>query len=207
MTKYAGPLKKILVSICMSVGMLAIANVETIWQEYHHDELREDLSARKSLTIRSRPARRVPLNLKPAGAHVKTGSQQDLFTESLERDEMGDQNPFANLKNLAALQQILAKGVTSFTREAYRSPNYQGESGYDLLSYVIQQADGGRSTILVYMEGVPYVTFAVGTSSKSDVSTYRAGLLQESLELSTADAESHFARRLNVAVPFLSVAR
>ncbi len=39
-----------------------------------------------------------------------------------------------------------------FERTVFRSPDYQGESGYDLVQYEIEHKDGKTSTILAYLD-------------------------------------------------------
>ena len=205
-------LKRVFGSVLVSAGILAIANVETIWQEYHHEELREDNVLIKKVAYKSHRAKRVSLNLRPTPTKHQEGiEQQAALIESLERDEIADENPFANLKDLAPLQATMRKGVISFERNVYRSPSYQSESGYDLLTYTVTHPDNSKSTIVVYNEASTCVTFAVAdlevNGEAIDYFLFETGNLKEHVKLTAADADSRFAARLSAAVPFLSVSR
>src|SRR6185312_12646006 len=48
---------------------------------------------------------------------------QSALSQSLEQDELKDENPFAHLSNLDPLKEIMRKGVVKFHRETYRSPD------------------------------------------------------------------------------------
>lgn len=203
-------------SLTMSVAVLAIANVEMIWQGYQaKTEVNENLQAHGQSQHT-----RVKLELETKPDHFKP--LQSALSQSLEQDELKDENPFAHLANLDPLRQLMNKGVTKFHRETFRSPDYQDESGYDLLSYEITHGDGSKSSILAYLEktdstlwrnvGAPdpravYVVFYVAGKEQTVYSFFRSGVLVEQAELSQADAEKQVAQRLSQGVPFLSVSR
>lgn len=207
--------RKILGSLCLSAGILALANVETIWQEYHHDELQENHQSLKAFR-KAQGLKRVQLALNPEPIGYPAGHAS--LSQSLEQDELLEENPFAHLSTLDPLQAIVKKGVVRFERETYRSPNYQQESGYDLLSYVIHQVDGTESTILAYLERaevgsstsgerLPFVVFVLTDGNQSKYFFFRSGNLVEQSDLSHAEAQSLVSRRLSSGIPFLSVSR
>ncbi len=157
---------------------------------------------------------------------------QSALSRSLEQDELLEQNPFAHLSNLDPIQEIMRKGVMTFHREVFRSPNYKSESGYDIISYVVEHTDSTQSTILAYLESdsahlesdsahlesdstqtgeqekVPFVVFMVSNAAKgSTYSFYRGGALVEQSQLTTGEASAFVAQRLKNGIPFLSVAR
>lgn len=211
--------RKIVASLCLSAGVLAIANIETIWREYHsqdHPETGDFLTA----NLRSKKRAKLPLegarpeNFKPL---------QSALSQSLEQDELKDENPFAHLSSLDPLQQIMQKGVAKFHRETFRSPDYQDESGYDLVSYEIEHTDGSKSFVLAYLEkpelsawrniGAPdprltFVMFMVaGADGNSSYSFFKSGDLIEQSKLTNAEAETLVGSRISEGVPFLSVSR
>lgn len=198
-------LKQGFVSICVSAGVLAISNIETIWRDEAHRgdyaEVRRD--ARVHLTERLAP--------RPKAAKSLTITE---LTESLANVELGEVNPFARLSTLKPLDAVLAKGVLSFKRQAYRSPNYKEESGYDLVSYQITHPDQTSSVILAYLEptlegpdAVPVVLIVLNGPEHARQALFRAGELTESQSVPLSVAQGMVARRLNAGVPFLSVAR
>jgi hypothetical protein len=205
-----------LATFAVSVGMLAVANLEMIWQARHLDdksESSETLYAKKGHKRTKLPIDVPSENYKPL---------QSALSQSLEQDELKDENPFAHLANLDPLRQVMQRGVAKFHRETFRSPDYQDESGYDLLSYEITHTDGGKSTILAYLEktdatiwrnvGAPdqrtvFVVFYVSSGDKMLYSYFRGGDLIEQAEVSSADAGTQVAKRLSQGVPFLSVSR
>jgi hypothetical protein len=214
--------KRIAVSIFLSSAVLAIANVDTVWQEQQHrsdySEMRE--AARAVLKERL-PA--VHLESKSSGARsVSEPSMTEKLSAALAQDELGDQNPFANLSDLDPLNAIFAKGVVNFKRQAYRSPEYQEEAGYDLLEYEIEHRDHSRSTILAYLERplidsdrdlakaskrLPIVLLMQANSGLSKQTLYRANLLTEQVDLTLSQAQALVSHKLNSGIPFISVSR
>jgi len=207
-------LSKVVMSIALSAGVLAIANMEIIWQGYKGGDKREDHAVLQAST------RKATL---PLADHSQTFKPvQSALNESLEQDELREENPYAHLSTLDPLKQIIQKGVAKFHRETYRSPDYQEESGYDLISYEIEHTDGTHSTILAYLEKtdpklwhnvgvsdsrVPYVMFFISHGDKTIFASFRAGDLIEQAELSPADSKAQIAKRISQGVPFLSVSR
>jgi hypothetical protein len=126
------------------------------------------------------------------------------------------------LSTLDPLQKVMQKGVADFHRETFRSPDYEEESGYDLLSYAIENKDGSKSTIMAYTEKFEgkravYVVFMIGNgngnsngNSNGDGAAYsffRGGELIEQTDLTSAEADKLIAQRISQGIPFLSVSR
>lgn len=218
-----GKIRRVVGTICVSAGVLAIANVETIWQEYHRtdpNEHHESVSLKK--TKRWTLAQKVALGPAIDASSPNFKPLQSALSRSLEQDELGDENPFSHLANLDPLHEIIGKGVTKFRRETFRSPQYQGENGYDLVSYEVQHSDGSQSSILAYLEranattwhnvGAPddritSVVFMVANGIGATYSSYRAGALTEQSTLTSTEAQTLISQRLVSGIPFLSVSR
>lgn len=211
--------RRVIGSFCVSAAVLAIANVETIWQEYHRAEIQE--SGRDLRYVaRWRPQKAKVSNLKlPEDVR---NPQQTQFNQSLKQDELNDENPFDHLGNLDPLKRIIALGIVKFRRETFRSPDYQQESGYDLLSYSVSQADGSHSTILAYLDRpelntwhnvgapdvrIPFVAIVIGGGEQSSYNLYRNGELIEQSLLPGIEAEAIVSHKLSQGVPFMSVSR
>ncbi len=218
-SKWALRIQRFIGSLCISAAVLAIANVEAVWQEYRHSDAVENLQqtskdgkmAKKKTTLAL--DENIPAGFKPL---------QSALSRSFEQDELMDQNPFAHLSSSDPLQQIMTKGVTKFHREVYRSPEYQGESGYDLVSYEIEHTDGSKSTVLAYLdradpnmwrnvgapdERIPFIIFMVSSGEGATYSFFRAGHLVEQSALTSTQARDIVAQRLSLGIPFLSVSR
>ena len=210
--------QRVLGTFAVSMGVLAIANIEMFWQNYRATDHAESNAA-----LHAGRAKRKIVDL-AGGESGKENFKplQSALSQSLEQDEIRDENPFAHLSNLDPLRQVMKKGVAKFHREVYRSPDYQEESGYDLISYTIDHPAGGKSTILAYLEkseanlwrnvGSPdrrtiHVVFFIGNGDKSSYSFFAGGDLMEQAELSAADAQAQVTQRLSQGVPFLSVSR
>lgn len=216
---WAPRVQRFIGSLCISAAVLAIANVETLWQESHHADGIENpqqagvdkkhLKKKTTLALEDN----IPAGFKPL---------QSALSRSLEQDELMDENPFAHLSSSDPLQQIMTKGVTKFHREVYRSPDYQGESGYDLVSYEIEHTDQSKSTVLAYLERanentwhnvgapderIPFIIFMVSSGEGVTYSFFRAGHLTEQSTLTSAQASDIVAQRLSSGIPFLSVSR
>jgi len=204
--------RKIFGSVCLSAGVLAIANSETIWQEYHRGDLQESHELINASNNRWRPkAGREGVDMESATYKPL----QSALSRSLEQDELHEQNPFAHLSNLDPLQEVMRKGVSRFHRETFRSPTFKEESGYDMISYDVEHIDGSRSSILAYLESpdaqaserIPFVVFMVSAGSGSTYSFYRGNTLVEQSALTSSEAQAFVAHRLSEGIPFLSVAR
>ena len=203
-------LKKGLVSFCVSAGVLSIANIETIWREESHRgdyaDVRRESRAQSRAELRARWTA-------PKGAASATGPATEL-RESLSNVEIGEANPFAKLSTLKPLDAVLNKGISSFKRQAYRSPNYKEESGYDLVAYHVTHPDQTSSVILAYLErtlegpdAVPVVLVVSNGPEHASQALFRSGELTESAQVPLSVAQGMVAQRLNAGVPFLSVAR
>jgi hypothetical protein len=202
-------------SLTLSAGILAIANVETIWQEYHHSDYQETRTVLKN-------QRKVSHLTLSAATTADFKPLQSNLSRSLEQDELKDENPFTHLSTLDPLQQIMFRGVAHFKRETFRSPDYQEESGYDLVAYEIEHTDGSKSSILAYLEKldsteargvgmpderVPFVVFVVANGESVSSSIFRGGALINQTDISPGEAEAMISHRLSLGVPFLSVSR
>lgn len=205
-------LSKSVVTATLAAGVLAIANFESIWQEYHSKELQEH---NRFVAAGKEKPKHVKLDVTSA---TKTNYKplQSALSQSLEDDELQDSNPFAHLSTLEPLQKIMLKGVAHFHRETFRSPEYNEESGYDMLSYDVEHTDGTKSGILAYIEKVEgstagarnvFVTFMVADGSKSNLFFFRSGELIEQSQLSSQEVQTMVAHRLSQGIPFLSVSR
>jgi hypothetical protein len=208
--------KKVLVSMCLSAGVLAIANVDSVWQERLHTADYNPVRLESRQKFRARMAEVAPRIKEPEDSEA--GTQLASFNTSLSQDEIGNRNPFANLSSLDPLSEIMNKGIVRFQRQAYRSPDYRKEAGYDLVEYEVIHPDRSQSTILAYMETplvddpsvqpVPVVMIVTAESKDQTKQTlYRDGNLVEQNQLSTADAHQLITQRLNAGIPFFSVSR
>lgn len=202
----------------VSAGVLAITNIDTIWQDKMHTPDYNPIRLESRQQFRTRLAEVAPHIATPKDPIEAT--QLTRFNASLSQDEIGNRNPFANLSSLDPLSEIMNKGVVSFQRQAYRSPAYRKEVGYDLVEYEIVHPDNTKSTIMAYMESrlvddpsrepdvvpvVMIVTAEAGGQMKQTL--YRDGNLMEQNDLSVADAKELINQRLNSGVPFFSVSR
>ena len=206
-------LRKVVGSVVISAGILAIANVETIWQEYHHDQLQETQVVRHNKHTK---------HLAPAVTATALRPLQSELSRSLEQDELKDDNPFTQLSTMAPLQEIMQRGVAKFQRETLRSPEYHDEGGYDILTYEVEHQDGTKSSILAYLEHaddssghkvggpderVPFVVFLLSNGATSRYFFFRSGQLLTQSELTPSEAQALLTNRLSQGVPFFSVSR
>lgn len=206
-------LRKTLASLCLSAGVLSVATIDSFYTEGEHAG---DLQ--KARIAKSRQV----LNERTFRAKQLLNSQSSNLRDSLAQDELGEVNPFAALSSLDPLTQIMERKIKSFQRQALRSPDHQEESGYDLVHYEIQLTDGGRASILAYLERasltsergvgapedrVPFVIMLNETGESTAYAYYRGGDLVESTVLASPEARALLTQRLSAGVPFLSVAR
>ncbi|MBX3022259.1 MAG: hypothetical protein KF799_11355 [Bdellovibrionales bacterium] len=200
--------KRISVSIFLSAAVLSIASVESLWHDRNApDLLREE--TQKNL--------RVALDAATEKATVATDpTQAERLRFTFTQDEFGNVSPFGQLNTIAPLTQMMNKGVVGFNRQAYRSPQYKEEVGYDLLQYEIEHKDGSKSYVLAYLERplegnpdelVPVVIVMQGHQGAAKQSLFRSGQLVEQGDLSLAQVQSLMTQKLNSGVPFFSVAR
>jgi hypothetical protein len=217
-----GRIGKVLSYFCLSMGVLAIANLETLWHNQSQMDLPENEVINSNMKARDKARIRPKVKLEWASNNPHFKPLQSSLSQSLEQDELKDQNPFAHLSTMEPLHQIMLKGVTKFKREVYRSPQYQDESGYDMLAYDIEHNDKSRSSLLAYLEkpdesawrnvGAPdqrliFVVFMVSNGERTTYSFFRGGDLIEQSDLTMAEAQTLIAHRLSTGVPFLSVSR
>ncbi len=208
-------MKRIFASFCLFTGMLAITNLETF--------LHQSTNGKEALREQNRLAKESLLErLKTPVATVKAQSQSRSLRESLAQDEFTEANPFASLASVDPLNAIFQKGVKEFERSTYRSPNHQGESGYDVVQYEIKHPKGGHSVIMAYLERpmltasrnvgtlderIPFVVVIVDKGELATYSYYRSGSLLEQSEIPWSEAQGLVAQRINASIPFLSVSR
>jgi hypothetical protein len=210
-------IKRIAATMCLFAGMLAMTNtnIEGLISSVNPKEA-------KVAQIRQAKERLLEKLKTPVVAKTKSPEQAGALRDSLAQDEFGDMNPFADLANVEPLKALFAKGVKRFERTTYRSPNHQGESGYDLLEYQIEHPQGGQSIIMAYLERpvltatrgvgmiderIPFVMVVTNEGEKTNYAYYRSGELVEQNNIPWAEAQGLVAQRLNASVPFLSVSR
>lgn len=214
--KMSARLRQVFVSVSLSAGVLATMNMEMLWQEYNPPARNEVGSVAE---LQGRNSGKAILDSDDGGLNSALIS----FQESLVQDELKEQNPFNTLSSSDPLNKVLDKGVLSFRREAFRSPNYQEESGYDLLAYEVTHPDKSISNIVAYLENpgsatqgrgigapderAPFVMFMVAGKGKTAQYFFRNGTLIEHSDLTQGEAQAIVSRRLNTGVPFISVSR
>ena len=210
-------LKKLLTSFFVSVALLAIASLDMFQHEMDH----EQKFAREKIRVAKDQLRQRLEAAAPKRSQQSQG-MENMLRDSLAQDEFGDQSPFAALSTLDPINKILIKGVVHFERTVFRSPDYQGESGYDLVQYEIQHKDKTQSIILAYLDRPelnlsrnvgapdprkPVVMVLVAEGDQSLYSLYRSGHLSEQTEIPSAAASGLVADRISLSIPFLSVSR
>lgn len=206
MTRLSRAAKKVVVSLSLSAGVLSIANIDTIWEERAH---RHDYEV-----VRQTTRQRLHASLSKGATTPVADPTLERLRGHLAQDEIGTRNPFADLSTIEPLTLVLAKGVKGFGRQAYRSPQYKEETGYDLVSYEIQHADQTVSRVLAYLETpleggepVPVVLVMRAGGEGARQSLYRSGQLIEETDVTLLQAQNRVHQRLNAGIPFMSVAR
>lgn len=71
---------------------------------------------------------------------------------SLKADELDDQLAFEGLSTFEPIARVVQRGIVSYERKTFRTPEYRKESGYDLVMYEIRHALGGVSRIMAYLD-------------------------------------------------------
>lgn len=209
-------LRRIMTSIVLSAGILAIANIDSVLHENNQGKqfARERMRAAKDrLRQRLEVADQKPS--RPRGL-------ENMLRDSLAQDEFNDILPFASLSTLDPLSLVMQKGVAHFDRTVFRSPDYQGESGYDLVQYDIEHPGGSRSVILAYLDRplltasrnvgapdsrIPVVMILDAQGEQAAYSLYRAGNLIEQSQIPAGDMSGLVAQRIAQSLPFMSVSR
>lgn len=201
--------RHLFVSFALFAGLLSITNIDSL---IHEARFEQDF-ARARIKLAKERLRE---HLQAAKAKVISRKLESL-RESLEQDEFGELNPFANLSTLDPITAVLARGVKGYTRSTFRSPEYTGDNGYDLVHYEVQHPDGKTSVIMAYLEKpltasgggnrIPFVMVMTTEGDHSSVALYKGGTLEERSEIDTREGESRISQRLNAGVPFLSVSR
>lgn len=194
--------RKSFVSLLMAAGVLAIANVDSVLPG-HGPTFYEVKEAPKYKAKASPPGQQNLKNLK-----VQFGLGLDRLRNSFAEDEFNDEKPFVALIDAEALNLLGQKGVKHFVRQAYRSPQYKNEFGYDRLHYAIEHEDGSHSLVLAYLEGSsPVVSVFVGEGSQSRNFLFRSGQLVDRSNLPVNQAQLVVNQKIEDSVPFLSLSR
>lgn len=205
--------RHLLVSLCLSAGVLSVATIDSVFQEERHsgDLVKARIELSKKILRRLNREHKHELDQKSLAFH-----------DSIAADEIGDTNPFLALSTLDPITSILERGIRSFSREVFRSPDYHAETGYDLVHYEIQLNDGTRADLMAYLERsslvaqkavgtpderTPFVVVLSRSGESVNYSYYRAGDLIENTQIPALEADSLLTQRLSQGIPFLSVAR
>lgn len=198
--------KKVAISFSLSAAVLSIANVDTIWEERAH---RHDYEVVRQVT-----RQKLHAHLKKEGGEAHPESTLERLRFVLTQDELGQRNPYAELASLGPLTELLKKGVRDFSRQAFRSPQYKEEVGYDLVAYEIEHEDGARSRVLAYLESpldggelVPVVVVMRSNGEAARQALYRGGRLVEESDVTLLQAQNLVHQRLSAGIPFMSVSR
>jgi hypothetical protein len=214
--KYDAVFRKMLTSFFVSAAILAIASIDTVV----HENGRGPEFARERIKL-AKDRLRQRLEIVEPKADRPRGLV-NMLRDSLAQDEFGETLPFANLTTFDPLLKVLGHGVAHFDRTVFRSPDYQGEDGYDLVQYEIEHPDGKHSTILAYLDRplltvshnvgapdprIPVVMVLESQGESSVYSLYRSGNLVEQSPIPTADVSGLVAQRISLSIPFLSVSR
>ena len=218
--KPAAFFRGILTSLFISSGILAIANVDSMLMDNGQSQ---EFTREKVRLAKNRF--RQQLETISQQAELKTNKPRGLVNmlrDSLAQDEFHEVLPFANLSTLDPLTRLLAKGIAHFERTVYRSPDYQGESGYDLVQYDVEHVDGTQSAILAYLDRpqltisrnvgtadprIPIVMILEAQGLESAYSLYRSGNLVEQSQIPASDVSALVAQRISLSIPFMSVSR
>lgn len=96
------------------------------------------------------------------------GIERELL-DSLLGDEFSQGNPFDSLDNVYPFALMLQKGVRSFSRDAYRSPQFMGGLGYDVVKYEVVHPDQSRSFVLAYKDKTAPAQVAIGRKDSRPV--------------------------------------
>lgn len=193
-TRVQSLLRRVLVSLVMFAGLLAIANMES---PIHEEDVSIE-SARKSPWLNNRASGQAIGSLEGKGA--------ESLRRALAQDEIYSQNPFETLTTADTLQKILDRGVVHFERETMRSNDYQDEHGYDLVHYQIEHPDSGLSHILAF--GQPNqlsVLLLTPAGEKVEYALFEDGTLNELFLIPNEEGDAKLAQRLSTSIPFLSV--
>lgn len=147
-------------------------------------------------------------------------NQARQLVQSLIEDEFEKGAPFANLSSYYPLALLLSKGVTQYTRNTYRTHEFRGEEGYDLVTYDITHGDGTHSSIMAYMDRSSgneldtlttpkrsvYVVLSLPETKRTNYyNLYRDNELFEHSSLAASESLALVNHRVNASVPFTAV--
>lgn len=209
-------IRRIMTSFFVAAAILAIANIDTF---VHENDQNKQFTRERMRVAKDRLRQRLEVADRKM---EKPRGLVNMLRDSLAQDEFNDVVPFATLSTLDPLTQVVQKGVRHFERTVFRSPDYQGESGYDLVQYDIEHADGKHSTILAYLDRplltasrnvgapdarIPVIMILEARGEISLYSLYRSGDLVEQSEIPAADMSGLVAQRIALSIPFMSVSR
>ena len=209
--RWRAVVKKSMGSFLLFIAVLAIANIDTL---YRGERASSGVEAGEDM-VRSRQRLKKSLLAGEVGAEKAAPSSADLLRDTLADDELNGRNPYASLTNLDPLKAVLSSGVVTFQREAYRSPQYQDESGYDIVAYEIRHPDQSTSKILAYADSPvtdpqkQQVVVMIFHSNHGYIKQYLFydGLLSGASQITMAQAEALFSHKLGGGIPFFSVSR
>jgi hypothetical protein len=71
---------------------------------------------------------------------------------SLKMDELNNRQVFNELSAVEPLVRVVTRGILSYERKTFRTPEYRKEAGYDLVTYEIYHPLGGVSKIMAYLD-------------------------------------------------------
>ncbi|MGE0763763.1 MAG: hypothetical protein AB7N80_10840 [Bdellovibrionales bacterium] len=146
-------------------------------------------------------------------------SVEKQLIERVQSDEFNQGNPFYSMNNVYPIALILQKGVKSFNRDAYRSPQFMGGMGYDVVKYEILHTDRSKSYILAYKEKTGPDQVAIGRRDSRPVfslflvphdqdqvymSLYENGQPVTNHVVATESALSQITARVDQSTPLLS---
>jgi len=197
--------KRIILSIALSMGILSIANIDHIWRQ---NSAHEDLASLRAEAKRRWMSRLAGVAQGPA----LNGMALDLHN-AMALDELNQSNPYLAIASLDPLEKIFQLGVARFDRQALRSSRFMQESGYDLVVYTVQHVGQAESTVVGYLEyplesgGAPSVVVVLLTAASDGGRVrhqYRNGILELETPISDEDSRILLAQHLQSAIPFFS---
>lgn len=86
--------------------------------------------------------------------------------QRMQADEFDQGNPFLTLASVYPMALLLSRDVKSYSRGAYRSTQFLGGVGYDVVKYEVEDANGGLSFILAYKEKTAANQVAIGARDR-----------------------------------------
>ena len=84
------------------------------------------------------------------------------LVQQLAGEEFENGQPFQLSAQRTIWIAVLNKGLKDYSRKIYRSPHFQGRSGYDLVHYELLLEDGAKAHLLAYREKTENIRMIVG---------------------------------------------